>query len=408
MNFRFWKKKDTEKRDVSYNFGVGLSNLVSAENLPAVSLSAVFAAIELISNSIAELPINVKTREDNKTSIVNTHPLYFAFKNCLLTKYMLMKMLVVDMLLYGDGLAYIERGQDGTPIGFVYCPHGTYSIMYNDQTRDLYYRIQSLHKGKIEPVDVIHIIKNSVNGVQGRGILAYANRTINLSQYTEKAALDYFSSGCHVSGILSTNSPRLTEEQRNAIRTSWTNAHGKNGTGMAVLEAGMQYQAVSDNSKDSQLLESRLFNLQDVARFFNINPVLLGDLSHSSYSTIEASLLEFVTHTLYPYITLIEQEFDRKLIKPSEKNLYIDLDAGFILKSDKTSQANYLTNLVKGGIMTVNEARLQVGLNPIDGGDKLIIPFTDLSQNTIGEQDGNKDDNMSDSSDTGGKSDIDS
>lgn len=412
MDFRFWKKKDTEKREVSYenpyNYGLGLSNLIASGNGPAVSLSAVFAAIELISNSIAELPINVKTHEDNKTSIVKSHPLYFAFNNCLLTKYMLMKMLIVDMLLYGDGLAYIERGQDGTPVGFTYCPHGSYSIMYNEQSRDLYYRISSVRRGKIEPIDVIHILKNSINGVQGRGILSYAQHTISLSQYTEKAALDYFSSGCHVSGILSTNSPRLTEEQRNAIRTSWSNAHGKNGTGMAVLEAGMQYQAVSDSSKDSQLLESRLFNLQDIARFFNINPVLLGDLSHSSYSTIEASLLEFVTHTLYPYITLIEQEFDRKLIKPSEKNLYIDLDAGFILKSDKTSQANYLTNLVKGGIMTVNEARLQVGLNPIDGGDKLIIPFTDLSQNTIGEQDANKDNNMANSSDTDGKSDIDS
>lgn len=400
--FSFKKKNDVESRNNTtntpdiekrentytppYDFGIGLSNLLGIDNMPAVSLSAVFAAIEIISNSIAELPLNVKTVEDNKNAVVRTHPIYNAFKNCLLTKYMLMKMLVVDMLLYGDGLAYIERAKDGTPTGLVYCPHGTYTIVYNEQSRDLYYIIQSVRKGKVEPIDVIHIVKNSKNGVQGRGILEYAYKSINLSQYTEKAALDYFSSGCHVSGVLTTNSPRLTDEQRNAIRTAWSQAHGKNGTGTAVLEAGMQYQAVSSNSKDSQLLESRLFNIQDIARFFNINPVLLGDLSHSSYSTIEASLLEFVTHTLYPYIILIEEELNRKLIKPSEKNLYVDLDAQFILKSDKTSQANYLASLVKNGIMTINEARVQVGLNPMEGGDKLIIPFTDLSQNTIGEQ----------------------
>lgn len=169
---------------------------------------------------------------------------------------------------------------------------------------------------------------------------------------------------------------------------------------MAILEAGMSYQAISGNSKDSQLLETRLFNIQDVARFFSINPVLLGDLSHSSYSTIEASLLEFVTHTLYPYITLIENELKRKLIKPSEKNLYIDLDAGFILKSDKNSQANYLSTLVSSGIMTRNEAREQLGLNAMEGADELIIPFTNIAQNTVGNNNDDTDDSNSSSNPT--------
>lgn len=387
MNWRFWKR---EKRDneIEYNpyGGLGLDAIFNNALIPAISLSAVFAAVEIISNSVAELPINVKTTEENKVSVLKSHPLYHIFDNCLLTKYMLVKMLVSDMLLYGNGFAYIERAKDGTPINLVYCPHGTVSIQYNEMTHSLYYLIPSMQKGRIEPINMIHILKNSKNGVEGKGILEYANKTIQLAANTEKAALDYFSSGCHVAGILSTTSPRLTEEQRNSIRTAWNQSHGKNGSGMAVLEAGMQYQAVSSNSKDAQLLETRLFNLQDIARFFNINPVLLGDLSHSSYSTIEASLLEFVTHTLFPYITLIEDELKRKLIKPSEKNLYIDLEETFILKADKSSEANYLNTLVNGGILTPNEARMQLGLNPIDGGDKIIIPYTDVEQNTIGKQ----------------------
>lgn len=392
MNWKFWK---SEKRDneITYNpyGGLGLDAIINQAVTPAISLSSVFAAVEIISNSVAELPINVKTKEENKISILKTHPLYHIFDNCLLTKYMMIKMLVTDMLLYGNGFAYIERAADGTPKNLIYCPHGSVSIQYNEQSRILYYLVPSLRRGRIEPIDMIHILKNSRNGVEGKGILEYASNTIKLSGNTEKAALDYFSSGCHVAGILSTNSPRLTEEQRNSIRTAWNQSHGKNGSGMAVLEAGMQYQAVSSNSKDAQLLETRLFNLQDIARFFNINPVLLGDLSHSSYSTIEASLLEFVTHTLFPYITLIEDELKRKLIKPSETNLYIDLEENFILKADKSSEANYLNTLVSGGILTPNEARTQLGLNPIDGGDKIIIPYTDVEQNTIGTQNGNKD-----------------
>ena len=97
-------------------------------------------------------------------------------------------------------------------------------------------------------------------------------------------------------------------------------------------------------------------------------------------------MLEFVTHTLFPYITLVEEEFTRKLIKPSEKDLYIDLDENFILKSDKTSQASYLSTLVSNGIMTPNEARQQLGFNAIEGGDKIMVAYSKVEDNTIGEQ----------------------
>jgi phage portal protein BeeE len=116
---------------------------------------------------------------------------------------------------------------------------------------------------------------------------------------------------------------------------------------------------------------------------------MVGDLSHSSYSTIEATLLEFVTHTLSPYIIMCEEEMTRKLIKPSEKYLYINLDENFKLKSDKQSQANYLNTLVSGGIITVNEARGILGFNKMDQADKLIIPYSDIDQNTINKPDNN-------------------
>jgi len=382
----FFSRKENRSQDVPVvdNNGLGLSNLVNKAQIPSISLSAVFAAVEIISNSVAELPINVKTREDDKTGIVKVHPIYEALNNGITTKFMLLKMLITDMLLYGNGIAYIDRDADGTPLQIVYCPYGTYNINYNANTRQLYYTITSLRRGRIEPIDIIHLVKNSRNGVEGIGVLNYASHTLELAKATEKAAQDYFSSGCHVAGILTTNATRLTKDQRETIRDAWNQAHGNKGTGMAILENGMQYSPVAANSKESQLLETRLFNLNDIARFFSISPVLLGDLSHSSYSTIEASLLEFVTHTLFPYITLIENEFTRKLIKPSEKNLFIDLDENYIVKSDKQSQANYLSTLKNAGIITINEARHQLGLNPLEGGDDLMVNYTNIDDNIIG------------------------
>jgi len=133
------------------------------------------------------------------------------------------------------------------------------------------------------------------------------------------------------------------------------------------------------------MLETRLFNVSEIARFFNINPVLLGDLSKSSYSTIEAANIEFVTHTLMPYIAMIECEFNRKLIAPNEEGFSLDLDETYLIRGDKNSTATYYKTLVEAGIITRNEARRGLGLNELDGLDKIVIPYTNIADNTVGE-----------------------
>jgi HK97 family phage portal protein len=146
----------------------------------------------------------------------------------------------------------------------------------------------------------------------------------------------------------------------------------------------MSYQPIQINAKDAQMIESRQFNVQDIARFFGISPVLLGDLSKTSYNTIEAVQNEFLLHTLQPYVTMVENEFNRKLLKPSEKRLSIILETNEILRIDKQAQANYYSTMINNGVLSRNEVRKELGYNPVEGGDELIIPFTDLSMNTIG------------------------
>lgn len=388
--FNFSKKKEVRSVDYinpCYAGGLGLeSQLLNINNRDSMSLSAVFSAVQLISNSIAELPIMVKTNEDNKVSVVRDHILYHLFDKCLLTKFTLIKRMVTDLLLKGNAFAYIERDGSGNPVNLVYYKPGDVTIDYNEQKHELYYRINAMRK-KIEPCDIIHLCINAEDGINGKGIISFAAKALNLSKYTEKAVENFFASGCAVNGILSTDSPRLTEDQRNSIRDAWRNSQSKDGSGMAVLEAGMKYTAVSANLQQAQMLETRQFNIQEIARFFGISPVLLQDLSHSGYNTIEAMQLEYVIHTLLPYVTLIEDECNRKLIKPSEQGvIYIDFDEAFIIKSDKQAEANYLSTLVSNGIITINEARAQLGYNNIDGADKVLIAYTKIEDNTIGEQ----------------------
>lgn len=111
MNFRFWKKekRNGQQEEVSTITGVGLNLFKNAISAPNMKLSSVFAAVEIISNSVAEIPIEIKTRKDNTTNIVAEHQLYHIFDNCIQTKFIFMKMLIVDVLLYGNGFAYRAR-----------------------------------------------------------------------------------------------------------------------------------------------------------------------------------------------------------------------------------------------------------------------------------------------------------
>lgn len=358
-----------------------LHGLLSNEG-PVTSLSAVYAAVELISNSLAELPILIKVE-----GLVDTeHPYNHLFCNNLMSKYILIKQLVWDILIMqGNAYLYIRRDSRGVPKELVYCKPSTVQVIYNEQTRDLYYMCQNVVKGRIEPKDMIHLYKNSQDGINGRSIISYAKKVFDLSKFTDSTASNYYQSGCNVNGILTiTGNP--TNEEVEKIRMNWRKLHsGDSASGLAILKGNMNYQSVGSSAAESQMLEARLFNVSEIARFFNISPVLLGDLSKSSYNTIEAAQLEFVQHTLYPFIVMFEEELNRKLCHRS--NVRIDFDETFLVKSDKSVQANYLNTLVGGGIISVNEARASLGLNPIDGGDKLIIPYTDLSQNTIGETD---------------------
>lgn len=361
-----------------------------SNNSSAMNISAVYRAVEIISDSIAMLPIKVKIQNQNHKEEVQNHPLHLVFKDNLLTKYSFIKLLIQSVLLKGNGFAYIKRATDGTVTELRYLESSDVQIHWNKLRNSLHYTCPSITPNKIEPCNMIHLLKNSYDGVTGISTISFAARSINLANNTENSAKSFFTNGCNLAGVLTVNG-QLSAQQRQDIRSSWNQAYSNGGNGLAVLQGNMSYQPIQLSASDSQMLESRSFNVTDIARFFGISPVLLGDLSHSSYNTIEATQNQFLLHTLQPYIVMIEQEFSRKLLKPSESNLSINLDETSLLKTDKAALANYYGTLIDKGIMCINEVRRELGLSDIDGGDKHIIAYTDINQNTINnKEDGEK------------------
>lgn len=396
----FWKKKEVDLRDGSSSVSPSeaQTNFMIDQNLQgfldyfknlkgydAMSISSVFAATNLISNGIASMPWKVKTYDENLVP----PDLYLCHvtDGMVQTKFMFVKNLIKDVLIYGDGFAYIERDRSGMPIRLRYVQYGDCSVYYNDMTDDLYYRMPKISSRFIEPINVIHVFMNSKNGVTGRGILDFARNAISLAGYTDKAAKEYFKNGMSVQGIIkSTSTTPLSKDKREKLRKGWNSVDG----GIRVLEGGLDYQQVQSNSREAELTANRIFNVQEVSRFFNINPVLLNDLSKMSYNTIEQANLEFVTHTLSPYILLLEEELNRKLVLPKDRMLYyIDVDEESIIKSDRNSLATYLGSLVDKGIITRNEARQRLGIKPLEGADGLTVSYSDISQNTVSEGNSN-------------------
>lgn len=347
-------------------------------------LSAVYSAVELITNSIASMPIEVKQYAEDERTVIRHHYVSDMFCRLRQTRFMFIKQLVWDMIIYGNGYAYIKRDVNNKPIELIYIPATNVTIMGTPQMDDVYYFCSEYKHvpSKIYEQDMIHLFKNSKDGIHGISVLNYATETIKTAGYAEKSASDYFGSGCSIKGILKFTSYR-DDEQKDAARSSWNQVHGQGGSGLAIMDADCDFIPVTQSANESQLLSTRQFNITEIARFFNISPVLLQDLSHSSYNTIEASNLEFVQHTLMPYIKLIEEELNRKLM--IDDDIYIDIDETTLLKGDKSTMANYIRTLKDGGVITTNEARDMINMNPIDGGDAIIIPFTDIEANTIGD-----------------------
>lgn len=361
--------------------------------LSAFNLSAFYACIQLISNAIASLPILIKYTESEGKHNVPEHSLNTVFKTMLYSKFTWMKKMMVDLLVHGNAYAYIERASDGTVTDIIYIPHNDVTVYFNKSKRELSYKIANFSKvsGRVEPINMIHFIKDVQDDeFEGRGALFYAKDAINLAGLTDKQAEKFFESGCNLSGILTTGSPNLSSKQALDAKASWMQTYGKNNTGgVAVLPQNWKFEAISANAAESQLLESRKWNLTEICRFFNVNPTLIGDLSNASYNTIESAMLNFVLNTLMPYIILIQEELSRKLIKPSEAGFSVDLDEAFLIRGDKTSTASYINTLVNCGVINRNEARLMLDMNPVEGLENFTVSYTDVTQNTLNKTDKN-------------------
>ena len=342
-------------------------------------LSTVYRCVDLISDSVAVLPLKTyRVDTDGFKREAKEHPVYTLLDlepNEDMTRYVFFKTLMASVLLTGNGYAYIERDAQLRVVQLIYIPSNQVTITWLTDRKGISrkrYQVTGF-SSLVEPKDMIHVLNFSYDGIIGVSTLTHARQTLGIATSSEEHAEGFLRSG-GVSGVLTVEGARLSKEQKDQIYDTWDERVANHPNGIAVLEGNMRYQPITINPKDSQLLESRMFNVVDICRFFSVSPVKAFDLSKSSYSTVEATQLQYLTDTALAVITKIEQEINRKVFLLSEmKTLKAEFDTSAILRTDKAAQAAYWKDLSVVGAATPNEVRRENNLPRIENGDKAFV-----------------------------------
>lgn len=380
--FNFFKrnKQKTEERSCCSGSGYGeglIFNTAGAYNTGrAMLLSAVYRCVDVISDAVAQLPIEpfLIDSDGYKVKLVD-HPAYNVLNyepNEKMSRFIFIKTLIVSTLLRGNGYAYIQRDNNGDVKALHYIDASKVVINEESDGSITYTIAQNNFNRKVSDKDIIHIINFAYDGIHGISTLQHAKNSLGLASDSEAHAAGFFKGGANLAGILNVNSS-LTENQKMKLKQSWQQAFGVNaGTpnGVAVLEGNMQYTPITVSPQDSQLLETRKFNVTDICRFFGVSPTKAFDLSNSSYSTVEAAQLAFLTDTLAPLLEKIELEMERKLFRPNEKfKIDVRFDTSVLLRTDKAAEAEYYNKMFYMGVFSINELRQKMDLAPIKDGD---------------------------------------
>lgn len=342
----------------------------------SLKLSAVYRCVNCISESIAQLPISIYKTDSKGYKIKNTkHDLYKILNlqpNQRMSRYTLIQLIIQSMLLRGDAYIYPLKNNNGKVEQLIYIPSENVTIIPpKNLVEPVKYQIVGIN-GLVEEKDILHFINYSAEGIYGISTLQFAYNTLGLSWDAQVHSENFFKGGCAVGGVIESDKV-LQDKQKEDLAKSWNQAHGSGQSNkVAILENGLHYKPISVNPQDAQLLQTREFNVIDICRFFGVSPIKVFDLSKSSYSTIEASNLSFLTDTISPLLQKLELEFERKLFK-EEENIDVKFDTSYLTRTDKSSQASYYQSMFNIGAYQLNEIRKELDLPPVENGDNNFI-----------------------------------
>lgn len=345
----------------------------------ALQLSTVWACVRLISETISTLPVGFyeKMQDGSRRYAVDhsLHSLIHSQPNADMTAVQFWEAVIASMLLWGN--AYIEKAKLGRKIvalNFL-MPSRVTKKRLSDGSMEYKYRD---FDGKTRPIaedDLINIPAFSLDGVNGLTPMAYGAKVFTSATATEDASAKVFTSGMRASGLLKVKAS-VDPTQRESLRQRLQQfaAGGPNAGSTLVVENDTDYQSLSINPHDSEMIASREFNVAELCRWFRVPPSMVGHGGAvSNWGTgIEQQLIGFLTFTLRPWLTRIEQALDKSLLSPADRTrFFTKFSIEGLLRADSAARASFYSSASQNGWMTRNEIRALEDWPAIPGGDEL-------------------------------------
>ena len=387
-----FRSRDAPRNSTSgsaYRFFMGSSTSGKRVNeRSAMQMTAVYSCVRILSEAVAGLPLHLYqyTDKGSKEKAVD-NPLYFLLHdepNTEMTSFVFRETLMTHLLLWGNAYSQIIRNGKGEVVGLYPLMPDRMTVNRDEKGR-LYYEYmvssddaKTLKDGtvRLSPYDVLHIPGLGFDGLVGYSPIAMAKNAIGLAIAAEEYGSKFYANGATPSGILEYPG---TVKEPDKVRESWNAGFGgsSNAHKIAVLEEGMKYTPISISPNEAQFLETRKFQINEIARIFRVPPHMVGDLEKSSFSNIEQQSLEFVKYTLEPWLVRWEQAMQRSLIPQDDKSKYfIKFNVDGLLRGDYQSRMQGYATARQNGWMSANDIRELENLDRIpaeDGGDLYLI-----------------------------------
>ncbi len=376
--------------DAGYSFLFGRTTSGKPVNeRTAMQTTAVYACVRILAEAVASLPLHVyEYQDDGGKKLVHDHPLYYLLHdepNPEMTSFVFRETLMSHLLIWGNAYAQIIRDGAGRVLGLYPLLPDKMDVQRDDRGNIYYVYSRNSDENpmfkeygdiRLKAEDVLHIPGLGFDGLIGYSPIAMAKNAVGMTLACEEYGASFFANGANPGGILEhpgvLKDPSKVRESWNSVYRGVNNAHK-----IAVLEEGMKYQQIGIPPEEAQFLETRKFQINEIARLYRIPPHMVGDLDKSSFSNIEQQSLEFVKYTLDPWVIRWEQSLQRSLLLPGEKGKYfIKLNVDGLLRGDYQSRMNGYAVGRQNGWFSANDIREMENMNPIpdeQGGNLYLI-----------------------------------
>jgi len=382
-----------EQRAISYQsiwgaggdlFGQRTEAGAPIDQLTSMRISAFYACVLLISDTISTLPIDSFVRRGNNRIAYRPKPEWVEQPDVELLRSEHYQQVLVSLLLDGNAFVRIFRDNGGDVVNLVCLDPLRVTVRRNTRTREIEYVVDLDENNVVRASDMLHISEiRRPQQLRGLSRVSELKDNLGLASALQSFAARYFGQGATVAGIIETPI-KLTKEQAMDLRDGFDNAHRgytrAHKTG--VLDAGAKYQKIGSSPNEAQMIEARKLAIEEIARMFRVPPHMIGITSAGamSYASVEQNNINFVVHTLRPYISKLEHAYSRLL--PSEAFIHFNVDG--LLRGDYQTRIQGYSVGIQAGFYSTNDIRRLEDLPPVEDGDQFRVPLANINLKEAG------------------------